>query len=526
MMKMFKRESVSKGDLKCISVAPLAVGGNGRIIKMIDSGIVTSFDSTVSSLMPYGPGIIFGLSNGKLGLLGEDGDCRASIDLHRSNICALDVCRESILTGSWDHSAMLLRKSDTSTPTSMDNAFYSMNVFPHPETVWTVCFVSENEFITGCADKKIRVFCGGKCTEIDYHDSVVRGVVFQGGWIYSVDNYGTVIKTSKNGKIEKSRNLGEMCFCICVFEDYVLVGGDNGSVFILNKDLEALEKIKLSCPSCWSIAVRNGHALVAGSDGVLYYLEKGQDDTKDDAADYLDSKKDGTFVANGIRYKMEAGKVYIENGNEWDLMGEKAGAFDHSFTIELEGKEYVLSFNDKDNVHEIASKFLRENKLNGEYHQEIVNYINHTFKRPTLYRRYDTIDIDGISRLVGAHPILEILRRVGEGEKFSMFLEDSQNVCHIEKTLFRDEIPMFAVLDICKYLWSKGIGLDLSFLFKNNFQDRKEAKAFAYLMANIVENPPFNIASLHRKLRRLKDLGYLTSNDTSRYEENLAIKNK
>lgn len=527
MIKVLRKENICEGDLKCISTNPLAVGGNAKLIKLIGNGTTFLFDAKVSSLVPYRSGLVFGLSDGKLGFLDRNGQ-RECVDLHKSNICTLDVCGESILTGSWDHSAILLQKSSANTQLRMGDSFYHVLVLPHPETVWSARFITENELVTGCADKKLRIFSAGVCTkEIDYHNSVVRGVIVSEDLIYSVDNYGTVIKTSKSGKILRSRFLEEICFCICAFEDHLLVGGDNGSVFVLNRDLEVLEKIKLPCLSCWSIAVRDDDVLVAGSNGVLYYLQRSetQDSSEVDASNSGD-RKDGIFVANGLRYKMEAGKVYIENGNEWELMGDAEKAFDHSFSVELGNKEYVLSFNDEDNVHEVASKFIHENGLDWSHHQEIVNYINHTFRRSTLYKKYDTIDIKGISRVVGSHPILEVLRKVADGEKFSMFVKDSQNVYQIEKVLFRSSLPLFVVLDVCKFLCFKKINLDLSFLFNSSFQDRKEAKAFAYLMTNIVEEPHFNISALHRKLRRLKDLGYLTDDDTFRYEENFAIKNR
>ena len=56
--------------------------------------------------------------------------------------------------------------------------------------------------------------------------------------------------------------------------------------------------------------------------------------------------------------------------------------------------------------------------------------------------------------------------------------------------------------------------------------DKKEAKAFIFLLTNLVEDPPFSLKSFCMKVKRLRDLGLLTLNDVISLENNLEIRNK
>lgn len=149
------------------------------------------------------------------------------------------------------------------------------------------------------------------------------------------------------------------------------------------------------------------------------------------------------------------------------MIGETENTFDHSFSVELENKVYTLSFNGTDNVHEVALKFIAENKLDKAHHTDIVNYINAIFKKSTIYKKYETIDISGISKVLGDHPILKVLKKIMAGENFLLLKSDPQNIYQIKDLLFGgNDIPLFIVLDICKYHAFKGLILDLSFLFR------------------------------------------------------------
>jgi len=531
MIVVHKKKELSSADLKCICLGPLAIGSDSKQIKYVEKDGEVMLDSNVSALKGFENGILFGLADGQFGFLNEN-DEKSHIKLHNAKISAIDSNSHSIATGSWDNTAILLKRSSKSTAISINESFYDKFTFPHPNAVWAVKLLEENTFVTGCADTVIRIYnLSGVMKSIDYHNSVVRGLLVDDSCIYSVDNYGTVMKISRDGKILKCRFLNEMCFCIAAFEQLIVVGGRNGSLFIIdNENLIVLEKITLSCPNCWSIGVKDGEIMVTGSNGILYFLKAGEKGIEGDNAASTSTSavsKDGEYNSGSQKYKIKDGKVYVQKGTEWDLIGETEKTFDHSFSVELENKVYTLSFNDSDNVHEVASKFIAENKLDKAHHTDIVNYINANFKKSTIYKKYETIDISGISKVLGDHPILEVLKKVVAGENFSLLKSDPQNIYQIEDLLLGgNDIPLFIVLDICKYLAFKGLILDLSFVFRCDFLDKKEAKAFVYLMTNIIEDPPFNINPLNKKIRSLKDKGYLSENDLSKYDENYCIKNR
>lgn len=309
--------------------------------------------------------------------------------------------------------------------------------------------------------------------------------------------------------------------------------GENGSVFILDKELVILDRINLSCSTCWSATTENEQIVVSGSDGCVYILEFNDMPRKEDAPLPICEKKSTkdaeskTFTSNNVRYKREDGKIFIEENNEWKFLGYDEKTYDNSFTVELGGKNYELSFNDTDDVYDIASKFLLENKLSLKYKNEIVNFVNKNFKKSKIYKKFEKIDISGIRKMIGQNKILSILERINNDNPFISnlcFVEN--NIYEIEELLFNTGIPNFVILDICKFLYSKNIKIDISFLFTLKVEEKKDAKAFAYLMTNLVSDSPINLTVLHNKLLVLKDHKLLNFDDLISYSHNYEIYNR
>lgn len=277
-------------------------------------------DANVSALKGFEDGILFGLADGQLGFLNGN-DEKSHIKLHNSKISAIDSNTHSIATGSWDNTAVLLKKSSKSTAISLNESFYDKFTLSHPNAVWAVKLLEENTFITGCADTVIRIYnLSSVIKSIDYHNSIVRGLLVDGSCIYSVDNYWTVIKISRDGRKLKCRFLNKMCFCIAAFEQLIVVGGTNASLFIINSEnLMVLEKITLSCPNCWSIGVKDGEIIATGSNGILYFLkirEKGIDGDNTASTSASAVSKDGEYNSGSQKYKIKDGKVYVQKGTK------------------------------------------------------------------------------------------------------------------------------------------------------------------------------------------------------------------
>lgn len=545
MPSILNKTQVFTNSLKCISDDGKWAGGSTNTLKNISTGLEINTNSFVNSMASYGNGLVFGLSDGRIGLSNTENKV-GYVNIHTGNICTMDTFNGCILTGSWDHFAVLL------IPTQRDRAdiclnenYYTKKVFHHPETVWKVLLVTENIFITGCADTKIRIYKDYSLfREISYHSHVVRSILIENSgstpnFIFSIDNYGVLIKTNLNGNIAASRNLDEMCFSMCWYKDLIIVAGECGNIFVVDKDLTVHSRTRLPCSTCWSVRVVDDSILVAGSDGVLYSLSTEDiyesidycgfaSDTANENSNTLSNKgvKEGVFVSGGCRYKVEDGKVYQDTGSRWELVGDAhEDSKQQSFTVELDDKKYTLSFGENENPNEVASRFIHQNKINPVHHQEIVDYINQNFRRETVFKKYEKIDIDGISKALGDHPIVKILRDVSSGEKYSILCSDEKNVYDIERILRTIETDkLFVCLDICKYLFFKKIWIDLSFLFHCKFTNRKEARALVFLLTNMVENPPFNLARLNLEVRKLIDQRLLTFDDIVNYDENCSIK--
>lgn len=537
MLRIKEEKNLSKADLKCIALEPLTVGGSLKEIINAESNEKVSTNSSVNSMISFENGLLFGLADGRLGYsskaTGEE-----YVSVHNANICTIDASNDVILTGSWDQSATILYQINKEyADLSLNQKYYKKAAFAHPAGVWAVKIVNKDTFLTGCADGIVRLFKNGKLFgEMAQHAYAVRSLNFYNEIVFSADNYGKMLKYDTSKGLKKSRNLDEMCFCMCSFNDLIIVGGENGYLFVINQDLEVLAKIKLPCTSCWSVKSDGSLIYVCGSNGTLYILERGEsnllqedsksveksNDVKFEEQAAKSKQKDGIFISEGVRFKIEKGKIYQEFENQWQVIGDVETTYDNQFTVELEGKNYTLSFNNDDNTHEIATKFLHDNKINEVHHQEIVNYIEKNFKKNTHFKRYETIDLAGISKFLGDSPIIKILEDIAKGANYSIIKSDPKNLYQIEELL--NSIPLFIRLDICKYLVFKKIWIDLSFLFRAEITNKKEAKAFIFLMTNLVEDPPFSTAGLRLKIRSLRDFGLLTLDDVKWFESNCDIK--
>lgn len=538
MFKIKEEKILSKGELKCMVLNPLIVGGSSKEIIDSNTKAVISTNAGVNSMVLFKEGFLFGLSDGRIGYSNKNRE-NEYFNLHTGNICTIDVLDSMIMTGSWDKTSFILYPCENqSADLCLNEIYYKKVCLNHPESVWFVKIMDKDTFITGCADGVVRLFKNGKLIrELAHHSNAVRSFILVDKKIISIDNYGKLLKTDLNGMIEKTRNLDELCFSLCEYERLILVCGENGHVFVINSDLEILYKVKLPCNTCWSIKADNTLVYVCGSNGTCYILEK---DPNFEQTEYTSEEKedkvcdqktptehhqDKEFVSEGVKYKIKDGKLFKEMNGDWELVGDVDKSYDHSFTIELEGKNYTLSFNDSDNSHEVASEFLRKNKMSQVYHQEILDYIEKNFKKKSIFKFYESINIEGIKKILGEdNLVINTLRKISSGTKISVYKEHPDNVYEIDEQI--KNIPLFVKLDICKYLIFKKIPVDLSFIFRAEIKDKKEAKAFIFLMTNLVEDSPFSLKILIPKIKSLRDLGLLTLDDVSSFENNWNIKNK
>lgn len=513
MLEVAEEIHILESNLKCVSDDGEWGGGDCKYIKNTHTGERIELTSVVKSMKSFKDCVLFGMADGRLGVLSSDGAVKY-LTLHTKDICAIDCCGDSILTGSWDHSATLLTPipSTGESKTMLDGQGYAKKQFKHPGTIWKVVFIDETTFLTGCTDGAIRLFKDGQLVKtMRVHANVVRGLRVEEEIIYSVDNYGKMLKLNMDGKILKSRNLDEVCFDLCLYGKLVLVCGEGGKIFAANRDLQVLfEKRVPGFDTCWSIREINDLLFVTGDKGQGSYLA-------------ADEKAIAELEERGnMAQKMEE----AVSGSESPKPATPKPGYDNTFSVELNNKIYKIQFNNDEAVHEVASKFLHENSLSPVYYQEIVDYINANFKA-NQFKKYKNIYLEGILKAIKKdnHPIVDVLRDIQTGAVYSILMSDEKNVYQIEKILFSpDDLPLFVVFDVCKYLYFKKIWVDLSFLFQATIREDKEARALVLLLTNMVEDPPFDLSKLDHMIRGMIDRRQLNHGDIAFYEENRHLK--
>ncbi|ORD94753.1 LUB1 [Enterospora canceri] len=543
------------GDLKAISADCSVFGGRTNTIWISDGPVdddhlqSVPVPAHVNSVCSTPQKVVFvGLQNGEVRAVVKENDEFKSffIYAHTKNVCAMDHRDGYLCSGGWDNNAILYISST--------NVYISL--FMHPESVWTVRILEKKEeedhrkILTGCADGVIRVFSwfeekqGATFKSLDYHNYPVRSILAEydpdigSDCIYSLDNDGNVFKFKMNGLLLNIRSLQGLCYTMVHHKDALFIGGENGIVYVLNRNLQVRQKIQLDCKSVWSIRECDGIVYAGGSDGCVHLIEscltgevpviekskKNDNEINGDKKSKSEPIKDQVFTTDGKTYKVHSGSVYEQSKTgEWILIGQAEGKYDHSFNVELDGKNYTLSFNKKDNIYEVAREFIEKNNLQMSHLDEIVRFIESNF-RDLAYKTYTNINIDGIKKIVeesgeSDYVISELLRMTMDKEyKTEHWRRFETNLAKIE--------PRFIFYDIVKYLISRNETVDFSFVLRDEIKGRKQAKAFGMMLGNLVKNSPIKIGKIEARVKKWIDEGVMTKSDVEYYEHNRNLKRR
>eukprot|EP00866_Antonospora_locustae_P001890 jgi/Antlo1/1890/61 len=431
---------------------------------------------------------------------------------HVSNVCTLDY-RSRLLSGSWDHALK-----------EWENGV-SIFTFTHPSTVWSCKYITEASFATACADTRIRVFENHVLkVELVHHLHCVRSL-----WIhkdmYSVSNEGLFIQNSTDGELVRYENHSELIYSVYADDSTVLLCGDNGAVIVNGKTFS------FPVQTFWKAVKWNERVYAAGSDGKVYVFEE-KDDSGEDQENKMEAaqsesvrkemeksslSRDLSAENTSPRHKKKVvnGKVYTLVNNEWVLFGEVVQKFDHTFNVEVEGRYLQLSFNDNENVFDVADRFLKHHKLNEQYREDIVEFIKKNFKKEKPYYTYRDINYAGVEGVLGKYQCEVILENIKspslrEGKAIEKCLQEMMNIV--------DE--KFALLDCYRYFVSKGFVFDFAFLLKFWPQSKKEALVFVKLVTNLYAKQPFNLECLRPQMIRIKDTNMVSGEVLDRYENN------
>lgn len=564
-LRFLEEKKVFDKELKVCSSDCCLIGGRDKVLKFKKEHEEAYKDLSVggyiNSIQKYKNNIYFvGFQTGTVYMFDvdkyyEDNTHSGTfIYAHTDNVCSMNVCENYLVTGSWDHTCIIY---------NIETNTYFM-VFKHEGSVWTCKLrkgTNSMHIITGCADGIIRFF---KFVEneqmkqpsmIEYHNYPIRDIVLDEDYVYSVDNEGFIYKFSKTGEILNIRNSHNLTFTMCVTDKYIVTAGENGIIVVLSKDLVILNKFQIEPNvTLWKIFSTNNKLFACCSNGKLYTMEfedsegeiKGKyvksvhTDTKaeeiEEKNNSKDEVKDQVFKQGNKTYKIEKGQVFEENDSgSWVLIGQAAGAtkYDHTINVDLDGTNYVLNFNKGDNYYEVAAEFMKKNKIPDRHQDEIVEFINANC-RENNYKFHENIYIDGLRNYFQKNNSLDktvesvlntlqmlVMDKTYQIEDFDKFEKECLKI---------KETETFVFYDICKFLAARDIYFDLSFVFRDKIDNKKEAKAFVMLCANFYRHLPFKWVKIDKTIRHLRDNGFVSITDCDFYEHNkklfMTMKNK
>ncbi|KAF9764584.1 Ubiquitin homeostasis protein lub1 [Nosema granulosis] len=533
MLEVTNILNYSKKDLKDVYVDNNLIIAVGRdevvFVNDLTTNAVSKFNPHSGNVnsVTYSNGNIFcGCQNGLINIYNLETNTKSNLFGHSNNVCTLEIRNNILLSGSWDHTLKIWYIPELRLIDSIE----------HPGTVWCVKFIDDNTFVTGCADKVVRIFNNNVLvSSYSLHNFCIRGVSVVDKVIYSIDNEGTLLKTTMGGELLAHASFKDFMFSVEAVGEHVVCCGENGKIYLLDGNLAIVDETTAPCVSCWKVYSLGDKVYICGSDGSLYIflinngLKRGLNNEKfyrqNETAkngDVVDSTPSQEFVSGDERFRVVDNNVYQFVNEEWVLLGEKkeeAEAFDYSFSVELDNKFYTLAFNKKDNVYQVADDFLLKNKLNDEYRDQIVDYIRSNFGSKGDYKLYDTINVEGVHKLLGGYDSLVYIfnNLKTPNKKYEKLIEK-------ELSLVLETGPRFVALDLYRFFVIHGLSFDLTFLFRFQCKDRKEALAFVRLLTVLYYDSPFNIESLHPVVQRLKDSGLLKSDDLDDYYNNRSIK--
>lgn len=480
-----------------------------------------------------------------------------TLNNHKGNVCSLDYNCNILISSSWDNT---IRSWD------LQN-LEQTNLYDLGCCVWSVKLLPDSSsFIAGLANKTIIIYKNGLITQsFMCHLAPVRGLCLFQNNIFSVGNDGKVMK-NEEGRIVKITDLNDFLYSIDVSHENVAVCGENGRVVIMDRELNIVYDLKLNVESLWAVRICENGVIICGSDGLLYHYEFKKEnimnesnlingnhnenifvEKKDDINEEKDkfnpeigdikindscnnikepNENDKEINENELNshlqtkdgYKVYNGKVYYREDGKWSLIGDVIEKkFDHSFDVEVEGKFLKINFNEKDNIYDVAEKFLNENNLNKEYKNDIISFIKKNFKPKESFFMYKEININGIKKYLNDDLILE-----------NLLNPDKRNNLEIEKKLknFLCEENNFYVLDCYRFFVAHDFEFDFLFLQDYDFNEKKRATVFLRLVINLYSRQPYNLEILKEKIRKIIDYKLADEESISNYKKNREIANK
>ncbi|KAF2868099.1 phospholipase A-2-activating protein [Massariosphaeria phaeospora] len=354
-----------------------------------------------------------------------DDNAEALLIGHGNNVCALDASADGklVISGSWDYSARVWEVGKWSESTELSG---------HEASVWAVLAYDGATIITGCADKKIRIFrpTGALVRTIQTGD-VVRALCRlpanhpSGAHFASAGNDAIIRLWNLDGRqIYELHGHENFIYSLAALPDGRLVSSGEDRTARIWENQQCVQTITHPAISVWTVAAsENGDIVTGASDRIVRIFTRATERYADPAAitqfsDEVSSssipqqavgdvnkeqlpgpefltQKSGTKEGQVQMIKETNGNVsayqWSSAANQWVMIGtvvDQAGSsgrkisfngkeYDYVFDVDIEdGKPPLkLPYNLSQNPYEVARKFCEDNKLPLTYLDQVTNFI-------------------------------------------------------------------------------------------------------------------------------------------------------
>lgn len=354
---------------------------------------------------------------------------------HGHNVCTLDVSQDGrlLVSGSWDAEARIWEVGKWGQSTVLKG---------HDAAVWAVLAYDNNTIITGCADKKIRIYrTSGQLVQTIQAPDIVRALCRlppnhpSGAHFASAGNDAVIRLWSTNGQqISELHGHENFVYSLALLPNGGLVSGGEDRTLRIWENNQCVQTITHPALSVWTVAVcpENGDIASGTSDNLIRIftrkqeryaapaaIEQFNDDVKASAIpkqampeinkeklpgpEFL-TQRSGTkegqvqmiLEANGnvsaytwsgaASQWINVGTVVDSAGSGGQKVSHKGKEYDYVFDVDIEdGKPPLkLPYNLNQNHYEAARKFIEDNELPLSYLDEVANFIIQNTQGATL----------------------------------------------------------------------------------------------------------------------------------------------
>ncbi|KAI9664284.1 MAG: hypothetical protein M1829_005839 [Trizodia sp. TS-e1964] len=345
---------------------------------------------------------------------------------HSNNICALDVDPDGtyIVSGSWDNQARIWNIGKWEQSILLDG---------HDASVWAVLAYNRKIAITGSADSAIRVFetNGRLVRKFEASQDVIRALCklspdhASGAQFASAGNDGVIrlwnISGQRKAKLEGHLNFIYSLACLPTGE--IVSSGEDRTVRIWSGK-SCIQTITHPALSVWGVSVcaENGDIVSGASDNIVrvFSREKGRQASAELALKFEEAikafsipqedgagldpenihkpeflqQKSGTVDGQVVMIKEANGGVtahqWSSSTQKWLAVGTVVDSakgrskanylgqdYDYVFDVDISdgAPPLKLPYNQSENPHEAAKKFIESNELPISYLEQVANFI-------------------------------------------------------------------------------------------------------------------------------------------------------